>query len=92
MECKLLGFEHLKELYPNDVDFKDLYLKCLQDTKGIFHIQEGFLFKENRLCVPNTSLTRILVREVHKGLLSGDFGIQKNLDMLAQHFYLPKML
>ena len=58
----------------------------------MFCIQQGFLFKENRLCIPKTNLRQLLVKEVHEGSLRGHFGIQKTLDMLSQHFYWPKML
>lgn len=92
LECKILGFENLKEVYSTDQDFSDLYHTCLQGPKGLFQIQEGFLFKGSRLCIPNTPLRQVLVREVHEGPLSGHFDIQKTLDMLAQQFYWPKML
>ncbi|XP_071923180.1 uncharacterized protein [Coffea arabica] len=52
---------------------------------------EGFLFKENRLCIPNCSLRELLVREAHGGGLMGHFGIDKSLDILHEHFYWPKM-
>lgn len=32
------------------------------------------------------------MREVHEGGLAGHFGILKTLDMLAKHFYWPRML
>ena len=33
-----------------------------------------------------------MVKEAHKGGLSGHFGIHKTLDILAQNFFWPKML
>ena len=33
-----------------------------------------------------------MVKEVHKRSLEGHFGIQKTIDLLAEHFYWPKML
>ena len=55
-------------------------------------MQDGFLFKGNRLCMPRSPLRYVLVKEVHEGALGGHFGIQKTLDMLAQKFFWPKML
>jgi hypothetical protein len=48
---------------------------------------DEFLFKENKLCVPNCSLRELLVREAHEGGLMGNFGIAKTLDVLHEHFY-----
>ncbi|XP_028785068.1 uncharacterized protein LOC114740980 [Neltuma alba] len=52
---------------------------------------DGYLFKENRLCVPQCSLRELLVREAHGGGLMGHFGVKKTLDVLHEHFFWPKM-
>ena len=41
--------------------------------------------------VPASSLRELLVREAHGGGLMGHFGVVKTLDILYEHFYLPKM-
>ena len=92
LETRMIGFEMIKEQYDGDPDFHDLYIACLKEPQKTFHIQQGFLFKCNRLCIPKTSLRQLLVKEVHEGSLGGHFGIQKTLDMLGEHFYWPKML
>ena len=90
--ARVIGFEMIKDLYPEDSDFKDIYASCLEGSQGMFSINQGFLFKGNRLCIPKTNLRQLLVKKVHEGSLGGHFGIQKTLDMLSQHFYWPKML
>ena len=58
IQVKTLGFEHLKDMYCDDPDFKEAYKACvnpmlrdrIQCTK--YMIQEGLLFKGNRLCIP----------------------------------------
>ena len=92
LETRMIGFEMIKEQYVGDPDFNDLYTACLKEPQGIFHVQQGFFFKGNRLCIRKTSLRLMLVREIHEGSLNGHFGIQKTLDMVSQHFYWPKML
>ncbi|XP_071926157.1 uncharacterized protein [Coffea arabica] len=91
MSTKLLGFEHIKDLYAHDADFSNVFQACEHAAFQTFYRHEGFLFKENRLCIPNCSLRELLVREAHGGGLMGHFGIDKTLDILHEHFYWPKM-
>ena len=87
LDAKLLGFEHIKELFPLDQDFCDEFRACEQNTVGKFFRHEGFLFRENKLCVPNYSLHDLLVMESHSGSLMGHFGVAKTLVILQEHFY-----
>ncbi|KAA3477512.1 Transposon Ty3-I Gag-Pol polyprotein [Gossypium australe] len=52
---------------------------------------DGFLFKEGKLCVPQSSIREVLVHEAHNGDCIGHFGIKKTLAKLNEHFYWPKM-
>lgn len=46
----IVGFEFLKELYENDVEFKEIWAKCNgKHPCAYFHIRDGYLFKRNRL-------------------------------------------
>ena len=56
-----------------------------------FFRHEGFLFRENKLCIPNCSIRDLLVRESHGGGLMGHFGVAKTLGVLQEHFYWPHM-
>ena len=91
LNAKLLGFEYVKELYVNDNDFASVYGACEKATFGKFYRLDGYLFRENKLCVPNSSMRELLVREAHGGGLMGHFGVRKTLDVLHEHFYWPKM-
>ena len=46
---------------------------------------DGFLFRENKLCIPNCSVRDLLVRESHGGGLMGHFGVNKTLGVLQEH-------
>ena len=62
LSAKLLGFEHIRELYPSDVDFRDVFQSY---TKGVpkddYFLFREFLFKRNRLCIPKCSIRELLV-------------------------------
>ena len=91
LEAKVLGFEHVKDLYENDNDFAIPYGECEKSTFGKFYRLYGYLFKENKLCVPNSSMREFLVHEAHSGGLMRHFGVKKTLDTFNEHFFWPKM-
>jgi RNase H-like domain found in reverse transcriptase/Reverse transcriptase (RNA-dependent DNA polymerase)/Integrase zinc binding domain/Integrase core domain len=91
LSSKLLGFEHIKELYVHDVDFGNVYHACVDSAFNDFYRHDGFLFKKNKLCVPRSSIREVLVHESHCGGLMGHFGIEKTLNILTEHFYWPNM-
>jgi len=87
LETRLLGFETLKDHYAGDTDFGEVFSKCDTGSFEKYTKQEGFLFKENRLCVPRHPVRELLVREAHSGGLAGHFGITKTLEVLKEHFH-----
>ncbi|WZY72224.1 hypothetical protein YC2023_004464 [Brassica napus] len=91
LDAKLLGFEQIKGMYENDPDFKEAYNSCEKFAEGHYFRHDGFLFYDNRLCVPNCSLRDLFVRESHGGSLMGHFGITKTLKTLQDHFFWPRM-
>jgi len=92
LEVKVLGLECLKGLYNNDAEFSEPYNHC-QDGKGWekYHIHDGFLFRANKPCVPNSSVRLLLLQKSHGGGLTGHFGQKKTFELLGDHFYWPKM-
>ena len=88
---RLLGFETLKDYYENDVDFGEVFAGGKAGVIGEFVIQDGFLFKGNRLCIPKHPVRELLVREAHGGGLAGHFGVTKTLEVLKEHFHWPRM-
>ena len=91
LDAKILGFEHIKELYALDADFGEDYACCEKGAYGKFFRHIGFLVRENKLCIPNCSIRDLLVRESHGGGLMGHFGVNKTLGVLQEHFYWPHM-
>ena len=56
MQVQVVGFETFKELYSDDSDFATIWQKCKNQPFKQFILQDGFLFKGNRLCIPKCSL------------------------------------
>jgi hypothetical protein len=49
------------------------------------------VFRANKLCIPASSIRLLLLQEAHGGGLMGHFGVKKIEDVLAAHFFWPKM-
>ncbi|XP_024010472.1 uncharacterized protein LOC112085485 [Eutrema salsugineum] len=91
LDAKLLGFEHIKTLYENDSDFGKIFAACERFAFGKYYRHEGYLFYDNRLCVPNSSLRDLFLREAHGGGLMGHFDVSKTLQVMQDHFHWPHM-
>ncbi|XP_074302919.1 uncharacterized protein LOC141637254 [Silene latifolia] len=87
-DARLLAFEHIKELYKTDLSFA----KELIEPTETYTLQDIFLFKGNRLCIPQSSIQKLLIREAHRGAIAGQFGSNKTYDIVSEHFYWPKMI
>ena len=65
LDARLLGFEQIKDLYANDSDFSKIFQSCEKFAFGKYYRYDGYLFFENRLCVPHSSLRELFLREAH---------------------------
>ena len=54
-------------------------------------IQDGFLFRNNQVCIPKCSMRENLIREKHSGGLAGRFGHDKTFEQIQHFYYWPKM-
>nr|GEY36726.1 hypothetical protein [Tanacetum cinerariifolium] len=62
-EARVLGFSFIKELYESDRDFGPLLYSSPNMSKGPYVVQDGFIFKNGRLCIPKGSIQDLLIRE-----------------------------
>ena len=92
LDFKIFGLQTVKDQYVNDADFKDVLIHCMHGRPwGHFHMQDGFLFRANKLCIPASSVRLLLLQEAHGGGLMGHFGVYKTHEVLAAHFFWPRM-
>lgn len=92
MQVNVLGFEVLKELYPDDPFFGKIWTECSTGICGSYFLQEGYLFKGTQLCIPESSLREFIITEAHSGGLAGHFGRDKTLSQIREQFYWPRMV
>nr|KYP61106.1 Retrotransposable element Tf2 [Cajanus cajan] len=88
---QILRFDNIRELYEKDLKFGDNYEKCQQKAFDGFYMAEGYLYKEERLCIPQGSIRKLLIKESLEGGLMGHFGVDKTLSLLKEKFYWPHM-
>jgi hypothetical protein len=58
---------------------------------GPVGLYDGFVFRANKLCIPASSIRLLLLQEAHGGGLMGHFSVMKTEDILAAHFFWPKL-
>jgi len=59
LEAKLLGFHVIQESYKEDPDFQEVLQGELKGEP--YSVQEEYLFKGNKLCIPRGSWRELLV-------------------------------
>ena len=96
-QVETLGFEHLKEMYRADLDFKEAYEACKNPLLGDrspcteYLIQDGLLFKGSQLCILKFSMRDDFLKEKHNGGLARHFGHDKTFAQLSNSFYWSSM-
>jgi len=89
LKAELLGFHAIQELYKVDPNLQGFIQEEIKS--GPFTLQEAYLFKGNKLCIPCGPQRDLLVKEAHRGTLAGHVCLNKTVDILKEHFYWPKM-
>ena len=90
MSVKVTGFEGLKNDSKSCPDFVELYTSLSNASRPIlddYTLQDGYLFKAKKLCIPWSLVTYFLVWEIHAGGLVGHFGRDKTSEEVERQFY-----
>jgi hypothetical protein len=90
---KTLGFENLRDMYAEDVDFREAYEAAenpiLRDQSPWidYMIHEGLLLRGNQLCILNCSMRAKLLKEKHSRGLARNFGHDKTFAKLSESYF-----
>jgi len=84
-QVQVLGFDFLKDLYKVDSYFQGDFDACKNPMNGDrvlwveYILQDGLLFKNNKLCVPIFSMRESSIQENNNEGMVAHFGIDKKL-------------
>ena len=97
MSVEVVGFDELKNLYPEDLDFVEAWKACkepvtLDRTRWLHYmIQDAMLFKGSKLCIPRSSMRENLIKEKHSGGMVGHFCQDKTIAIIREHYFWPQL-
>lgn len=86
LTSQVLGFETIRESLFVDPYFSLIIMVVQNKERTDFILHEGFLFKGNRLCIPDGSLRYKDIKELHS---EGHFGRDKTLLLVADSYFWP---
>ena len=90
MSAEVTGFERLREEYESCPNFREIYVALwdgfVREMDG-FPLQDRYLFRFRKLCIPRTSIRDFLSWEVHARDLAGHFGRNKKIEAVEHRFY-----
>ena len=58
---------------------------------GEYFMQDGYLFKGKKLCIPIGSMRENIIIELHSSVLAGHFGKNKTLALIEDRYFWPKI-
>jgi len=79
--AQILGFDNIPKLYQ---DFETTFAKYQHRAHGGFYVYEGYLFKEEKLCIPQITHRKLPVNESHEGGFISHFGVDQTLELLKE--------
>ena len=94
MSAHVIEFDRLKDEYSTYPDFCNIYDEVNDGNRHKyvdFLVENGYLFKVTKLCIPRTSFRDLLIWEMHAGGLAGHFGRDKTIALVEGRFYWPSL-
>jgi hypothetical protein len=97
LEVRCASYDAWKSKYESDPDFGEIWA-ALQNPTVInrspfldYAIRNGWLYKFNQLCVPQSEDRLLLIKESHASACGGHFGTTKTILNLTRHFFWPTL-
>ena len=85
-DASFLGFASLADTYDTDPFFGRIWSEVQDRQRSDFVIQEGFLFRDNKLCISAGSWRLKIIYELHN---EGHVGRDRTLKLLLDSYYWP---
>ncbi|PKU77925.1 ATP-dependent DNA helicase RecG [Dendrobium catenatum] len=92
LQTDFSGLEGIKDLYIDDIFFKDIWSKCRnRESVADYCLKDGFLFKADLLCIPSSSWRQRIIHEAHAGALAAHMGRDNTILQLQTRFFWPHL-
>ena len=88
MQTEVPSFESIKELLHTDPCFCSIIEHLQVGESKDFILQDGFLFKGNKLCIPDCNLRLKIIKELHE---EGHVGWDTTLQLVYASYFWPTM-
>ncbi|CAA7062472.1 unnamed protein product [Microthlaspi erraticum] len=88
MHASVVGFAVFTELYPLDPFFGSIWSDLSAGIRSDYVLLDGFIFLDNRLCVPDCSLRLKIIKELHE---EGHVGRDRTLRLVADSYFWPTL-
>jgi hypothetical protein len=89
LDCRIFGLESIKGQYELDAAFKDVILNCKEGRAwNKYMLNDGYLFRANRLCIPVGSVRLLLLQEAQWWRFDGPLWSHKDVGCVGQPFLL----
>ena len=84
IQTKVIGFDLFHELLSSDLYFGPILNDVATRMQFDFLIHDGFLFKRNQLCIPDSSLCLRIIQELHN---EGHMGRDKTMKLVTNSYF-----
>ena len=88
LHTSVTGFSTLVGQYEDDPFFGRVFHDAQTGLSGEYTIHEDFLFRRNRLCIPERSLRLQLINELHN---EGHVGRDCSVQLVAASYFWPSL-
>ncbi|CAA7030667.1 unnamed protein product [Microthlaspi erraticum] len=88
LHASVVGFSVFTELYRLDPFFGNIWPDLSNGVQSDYVLLDGFIIRENRLCIPDCSLRLKIIKELHE---EGHVGRDRTLRFVADSYFWPTL-